>query len=411
MKKNVLCYSLFLILCCGSLSVSVMAEKVSERIQLNGFLSQGFVYTTENIFLPESGTNGSYEMNEFALTVSVDVTEKLRFGLQFLARDFGPIGNHKIELDWGFADYRFANEFGIRVGKIKTPIGFYNEIRDTDALYPVVILPQSIYDETLRPVFIAHNGLDIYGHLNFGAGGLDYHFFTGGMNHSSESPYLSDIQNSINVGIAEMGLSISPLEMDTRAFYGGRLIWKTPIRGLQLGGSLVNLKTRFNSQLTIPFVGVAPVSGSLDVKNAFLLSGRWAIGDFTVSAEYMELPALITLALTGQELEVSDNTLQGWYVMASYIFGDKLTLYSYYDQYYADKGDKEGLFSIRLGNPGYFSWQKDFVFGVRYDVNFNWTIKAEWHRVDGLGKSVRFNNPLESEQKWNMIAARLSFNF
>jgi len=395
-------------------SLALEAEKISERIRINGFLSQGFIYSTENDFIPNSSENGSFEMSELGLTLSVDISEKLRFGFQFLARDFGPIGNHNVRLDWGFADYRFSGAFGIRLGKIKVPFGLYNEVRDTDALHPMAILPQGVYDETLRGVFAGYNGLGLYGDLDLEAmGGLNYHLFVGSATHRSDAPHVQQINDAINLGLylAGTGMSISQMEMHSKLLLGGQLMWKTPISGLKLGGSYFHHQVSYDSMLNIPLSTPAPISGRLEMKNAFALSGEFVLGNLTLTSEYMELPVAMYITLFDQELLLQDETMQGWYVMVSYLFGDKFTFSAVYDQFYADKGDTGGQSAIRQGNPGYFGWQKDLALGLRYDVNFNWTLKLEWHRLDGLAKSYLFTDIYNTGQKWNMIIAKAAFNF
>jgi hypothetical protein len=414
MKKHALrmCFCVFLLLVLVWDSRCIYGERISERIQLNGFISQGYIYSTHNDFIPQASEYGSFEFNEAGLTFSVDVSEKLRLGFQLLARDFGPIGNYRIFLDWGFADYRFAKAFGIRVGKIKAPLGFYNEVRDTDPLFPMVILPQSIYDEAFRPVFIAYNGIGFYGKLNIGSGDLNYHLFTGSVDHPSDAPYLMQIRNAVNRGIAQTGMSISPLEMDTQLFYGGRLIWNTPINGLRLGGSYAFLKAKYHGSLSIPMSSPVEVFGSMKLKKFFLLSGEWAIGNFTLTTEYMELPPLIHLDLFGQNILLTEETEQGWYIMGSYVFADRLTLYAYYDRFLSDKDDPEGNNTALMGLENFFGWQKDMVIGARYDINFNWTVKVEYHFIDGVAKSaVFFPSVLNAKQKWNMLALKMSYNF
>ena len=53
------------------------------------------------------------------------------------------------------------------------------------------------------------------------------------------------------------------------------------------------------------------------------------------------------------------------------------------------------------------------MMGVKNEqyVNFNWTLKLEWHMVDGLAKSYVFVDPANTERKWNMLVAKASFNF
>jgi len=408
LMKKVLMPTVILVL----FSVWLPAENISEKIRLNGFLSQGYIYTSDNDFIPGTSKNGSFEMSEFGLTFSVDLTDQLRFGLQFLARDFGPIGDHQIELDWGFAEYRPARFFAIRAGKIKTPIGLYNEFRDTDALHPLAILPQSIYDEAMRGAFIAYNGFGLSGDFPIGPlGTFDYNVFTGTVNHPEDAPYITQIQLAINQGLQEFGLGISPIDMHTELFFGTRFIWNAPLAGLRFGGTYLHLEGKYDSLLSDPLGNISPISGKMEIKNGIFLFGELALGGLTLASEYMELPVDIYLDFFGQEMLLSDEVMQGWYVMLSYTFGDKLTLSALYDRFYADKGDSDGQGAMKMGYPNYFGWQKDFAFGIRYDINFNWTIKLEWHAIDGLAKSYVFADIYDTKRKWNMIVAKTSFNF
>jgi len=172
------------------------------------------------------------------------------------------------------------------------------------------------------------------------------------------------------------------------------------------------MKAKFNGYLTIPYSTPVTAFGRMNIKNCFFLSGEGLIGNFTLSSEYMELPVALYLDLFGQELEMSDETMQGYYVMGSYVFGDTLTLYAYYDQFYSDKGDTEGQSAVLAGLPNYFGWQKDLVLGARFDVSFNWTIKAECHLINGVSKSAVFFPDFQDAKKdWQMIAVKVSYNF
>jgi len=174
----------------------------------------------------------------------------------------------------------------------------------------------------------------------------------------------------------------------------------------------VYLKTRFHGSLSNPFSAPITVFGSMKVSEFFFLSGEWTLGNFTLSTEYMELPPLLKLELFNEEILLTDEIQQSWYVMGSYVFADKLTLYGYYDRFLSDKGDSEGNSAVRLGLPNFFGWQKDIAFGARYDISFNWTVKAEYHIIDGVAKSaVFFPAYHEAKQKWNMLALKMSYNF
>ena len=128
------------------------------KLQINGFVSQGYMESSGNNFLDSDSEDGTFEINEVGLTFNATVTDKLRIGAQILSRDLGEDGNNDIELDWAFGDYRVTDRFGVRAGKLKLPIGLYNETRDSDFLRPMAFLPQSVYDEMQRGFLSAGYG-------------------------------------------------------------------------------------------------------------------------------------------------------------------------------------------------------------------------------------------------------------
>jgi inorganic pyrophosphatase len=54
-----------------------------------------------------------------------------------------------MRLDYGFVDRTLLadgdDQVGLRLGKIKNPIGFFNTTRDVAHTRPGIIMPQSIY--------------------------------------------------------------------------------------------------------------------------------------------------------------------------------------------------------------------------------------------------------------------------
>mgnify|MGYP001550083260 FL=1 len=150
----------------------------------------------------------------------------------------------------------------------------------------------------------------------------------------------------------------------------------------------------------------------MKIKEGFFLSAEWSFGNFTLTSEYMELPVYLEMDLLGAVRTISDETQQGWYITGSFLFGDNVTIYLTYDQFYQNKDDRTGESAVQSGLPAFFGWQKDMVAGIRYDVNFNWTIKAECHFFDGVAKSaVFFPDFTSAEQKWFMVAGKISYNF
>ncbi|MCP4404356.1 MAG: hypothetical protein GY801_44530 [bacterium] len=105
----------------------------SDGIEIHGFASTGYIKTDQNNYLVLS-EDGSFEFNEAGLNVTTSLSENIRVGMQLFSRDLGDVGNNNIELDWAFLDYQRNEALGLRLGRIKIPMGLYNDTRDDDML-------------------------------------------------------------------------------------------------------------------------------------------------------------------------------------------------------------------------------------------------------------------------------------
>ncbi len=437
-----------------------------EQVRINGFVSQGYMESSDNNFLADT-KGGTTQFNEVGLAVTSQVTDKLRIGAQILSRDLGEVGNNEVKLDWGFADYHHNDYHGLRVGKVKLPMGLYNEGRDSDFLRPMVFLPQSIYDETKRDLLVAYQGGGLYGNIPLGLlGDIDYHGFYGSINipddallpkalqqnatftlRSNLGPVLVPAHrpefvayHAARLGLAPgdpsvqaaatadaqqfvQGINVTKLEVNNDHIGGGSLVFNTGVDGLRLGFSYLEVSNEIDLVLnksvdtTIDPLNPSEVfvptklKGTLDNKSTIVGSLEYTIGDLVLAGEYSE---------TDREqifhgYDAMDATSQSWYAMASYTLFDKLTLSALYDVYYSDKDDKDGE-DFEATNPAqrkdFFTWRKDIGVGVRYDVNANWTVKAEYHDVDGAGLFMTVvNDPADLKEDWEYFAVKASYNF
>jgi hypothetical protein len=150
----------------GTLSAS--AQSLDDlNIQIHGYATQGFLYTTNNNILTTSSSNGSPEWTEAVLNVGAQPLPKLRIGVQaryFLLGNFG----NAITLDWAAADYKANDKFGVRFGKVKVPSGLLNETQDIDPSYMWSLLPQGNYPISSRNSALADYGGVVYGTLALG---------------------------------------------------------------------------------------------------------------------------------------------------------------------------------------------------------------------------------------------------
>ena len=91
----------------------------ANTVDIHGFVSQGYLQSSDYNFYAAETEDGSYEFNEFGINFASNVTDDLRIGMQLLSRDLGALGNNMVEVDWAYADCSFRNWLGLRVGRMK----------------------------------------------------------------------------------------------------------------------------------------------------------------------------------------------------------------------------------------------------------------------------------------------------
>jgi len=248
MKKLIL----VMIIATFAVWVGPAAAYESGGVDIHGFISQGFLASSEYNYLAHNSTDGSFEYNEMGINFSKQLSDKLRIGAQFFARDLGDAANNKVTLDWAYGDYRFKDWLGLRAGRIKRPLGLYNEIRDFDMLRTSIVLPQGIYNDLYRDNGIALNGVGLYGNVDLGAvGDLEYQALAGAINSDADS----GVGKYTNANLAPYGGELDGnLIFDTA--YNGAIRWQTPLSGLKLAYSIAsaNVYTPIIFTVTIPGV-------------------------------------------------------------------------------------------------------------------------------------------------------------
>lgn len=411
MKK---CLGIFLLNLCavGMWCFSPCQAVDLKDVEIHGFVSQGYLKSDRNDFIAET-EEGTFEFNELGINFSTELTDKLRLGIQFFSHDFGEIGQNKVIVDWAFADYRWKDWLGLRAGKIKMPIGFYNEIRDIDSLKTNILLPQSVYPEQYRENILAIQGIGFYGDILMGpVGNLSYQLQYGSSDVENDSGLSQSIESQGNFTITGI---------DTDDTWIAALKWETPLYGLKLGASMIGSSFDMGFQTIAPMpVGVNPQTGelilvptgtplTLEVSEylwkTYSLEYMWR--NLTLCAEYS------TTEMTGQTRmstglsPESEIDSEGWYVSAAYRFTERFELGSYYSQYYPDKEDKDG---DKINPPLYkhSAWIKDVALTTRFDINTNWCFKLEGHSMNGTAMSLSNQN---AEEDWFLFAAKMTFTF
>lgn len=399
------------------LALACSAAAQVENLYVRGFVSQGWLNSRDVNYLVDDSRDGTAEFHEAAVSIQARPEERLRVGVQFLARDFGEVGNNQVVVDWAYADYHHCDYTGIRIGKFKTLQGLHGQGRDVDMLRPTVLLPQAVYNEEHRDFIVGMEGAGIYGNLPLKDGGqLDYELYAGTLNvPDAEHGFWDDIW--VQMGkISE----VNPPEGTTYEFlgaddseakfdwvWGGGVQWQSPLDGIRLGATY--FKARFDMEALMQFKVT-------DAEGEHLVSDRVTFnGDLgrilTLSGEYTRGPLTFTLEYTQERLNAV--TSEGWYGMLTAQATDKLAVTGFYSEYYGDREDRDGGRYLDLRD--FFAWQKDHCLAFRYDVNDHWLLKLEHHLVDGTALSNLARNdlddPLAMRRWWQYTAAKSTFYF
>ncbi|MGA9070361.1 MAG: hypothetical protein WB424_08915 [Terracidiphilus sp.] len=385
----------------GTGSHSVKAQSLDDlNIQIHGYATQGFLYSSANNLFTTNSSNGSPAWTEAVVNVTAQPTPKLRVGVQARYFLLGNLGN-AITLDWAAADYKVDDRFGVRFGKVKTPIGLFNEIQDIDPGFIWVLLPQSVYPLESRNSLLAHYGGVVYGTLKLGPklGKLEYRGFGGERVMAGTDGYFIGLtENGINLPNGINGVTI-----------GGALHWKTPLTGLMIGASDgKDEKWIAPATSTYSVQGMSiPLSGTFTINplNMYNLFGQYEKNKIMLAAEYDRIPGTVPIYLTSSltgPISVMDTTDQrSWYGMMTYKLSNKFTA-GIYDSQQID----------HQAALGPYRYQKDWAINGRYDFNSFLYAKAEQHFIQGTGQNIdRTMNPNGTTTNFKLTALKIGVSF
>ena len=134
----------------AALSTPALAVDWTERTNISGFYSSRYSVTDEKAYFHgdrDTGINdeGSFQGTKLGLTVTSQVNDDLSVAMLLMSADGHD--EYSTHVDWAFASFRLNDEFTVRTGKLKFPVGLVNEYVDVGATYPWISAPLLIYSE------------------------------------------------------------------------------------------------------------------------------------------------------------------------------------------------------------------------------------------------------------------------
>jgi len=388
---------------------------VLDDIDWHGFLSQGFTYTDENNYLGSS-SNGSFKSNELGLNASMRPIDQLSLSAQLLYKQMGNAKPKGLNVDFAIIDWRLIDDFdygfGLRLGRLKNPFGFFNETRDIAATRPSLLLPESIYLDYLRAVLHSSDSVGAYGHLELSQGTLSYSMIFG-------KPIVNDETVDLIVGGALGSKSVAgDIESETAqsarlSYDDGSGLWRTAI-------TYNVFETDFNADASDALLFL--YDGQFKTEQ-FIFSLQFDWHNWQLIGEY-QIRNTDSLGINGAYnfstglidiVDVEYDAL-AYYYQVGYSFSSKVKGYIRRDVVYNNKDDKDGLLlnAQTFGSiAAHSAFAKDITLGFIYEPSFNWSFGLELHRINGTQWLPHIENPVSAErqQHWNMYLLQTSYRF
>jgi hypothetical protein len=159
-----------------------------------------------------------------------------------------------------------------------------------------------------------------------------------------------------------------------------------------------------------PGVGDFLGDGRIDV-DFWILSAQYNAEDWSLTAEVSQEP--IERRRFAFPAFNNSITAQGAYLQGTWRATPDWELMLRYDVAYVDKGDRDGSAqSAATGLPAHTFYAKDLTLGVRWDIDSQWMVRAEVHRVHGSSWLSNRENALGSAREdWDLFALQVSFRF
>lgn len=376
------------LLCCGLALLALPARAL--EYQVHGFAAQGFVLSEGNNLFGSS-RDGSFDLYELGLNGTVAFTPALIGSAQVLYRDAGATDDDGLRLDYALLDWQFLTRTdgsaGIRLGRVKNPVGLYNETRDVVFTRPGILLPQSVYFDGagIRGLLFSSDGGQLYGRRSLGE-----HELSATLGYAPGRELRDEERRVLGGGI--------PGDLELKDFHFFRLQdewggWLASLSYLQAGVTVEQGGNRL---------------GEFDF-DFWIGSLRYSAERYSVTAEYLYLRSDGNSVFTGP----FRNSGDGGYIQLDYRLTPRWTPYTRLDATYSDRNDRDGSrYEALTGGHRHDRFAYDGTLGVRWLPDEHWGFWAEGHLIEGGATISGLDNAgRDTDDHWSALLLTAAYRF
>lgn len=385
------------------------------RFQVHGFVSQGFTLTSGNVNVNGTSAdgNGSFQYQELGVNGSWQPRADLLVSGQLASVRAGEAVDEYLAVEYALLDWSplqgSRGRGGLRAGKLRLPIGFYNDTRDAVFTRPSILLPQGIYLETSGARafgYFSSIGASLYGDLFLGDHAL----------YLEAGAYVpQDLGDTADIAILRAD---AQGEFEVRRGFMARIMDDWDGGRVRAALSFADTDLKYEASGAFGPGNVFAQDGQLKFQQVVLsLQYNWS--KVSITGEYVwrsfTLDELIPANPFGLSTAV-DSEPSGAYLQVTWRPTERLSGFVRYDEQIRDAHDRSGTDqAARFRLPAHYFYARDWSLGSRYDLRSDVALWAEFHLVDGTAWVNPLDNPgFErglADQHWNLFTLMLGYRF
>ena len=351
-----------------------------QRNNWSAFVSQTAIYSSDYNFLSQSDDALSFDMWEAGFLFSTAVKNKLTFSAQVLGRKVSESNGNDLRIDYAFFSYplyqTINDKVGLRLGRIRSSYGLYNETRDIPHTRTTIVMPQSIYFDMTRNSFYSADGIELFGYRDFGENRLSAQVFL--------SKPVADEGETGEVAI------LQPENLEGK---------KSILAKVSYGSEYDGFRTSFTYYRPEYEVDVTFSLGPITIQDndssfyseSMITSLEYNQFDWAITFEYLRhkfsqnIPSLGNIP--GQTAD-NKGYEEAFYLRGLFRFNEQWETYLGYDS--TERHTNGSL-------PDNEKWH-DINLGGSFRPNENWLLRAEVHYIDGLSRLLSRDNVVSDKQ-------------
>ncbi|WP_438865518.1 TonB-dependent receptor [Neptunicella sp.] len=380
-------------------SVAYSKHTQANDFNWHGFIAQGITQAKSSNFINQDG-QPSFELTEMGINASYQINNKLRLSGQAVYLNGDNRYSDGIRLDYLFIDWSIVSkldwQLNAHIGRFKNYHWLYSSTRDVPHTRPSIILPQSIYFDVFRDIALGSDGVALRASINsqFGEWDIDWGYGNTPVDKSQTQNLFSQWAHG---------------DIDLKFDHKLSAYFRPKETNLQLGISLLDSKFEY-LQGPEDMLGDGEARVQRIIFNAKYGADRWDL----VTEIMQERVIYDDIIYPGFH---NESKSQGGYLQATYHLNESWDGYSRIDLFDLDKNDRNGQRRQQQSNntiPNYFGYMDTATIGLAWNIQSQWKLAVEFHRVKGRGRLAPVLVPdLVSNhgEYWNMWAAQLMYWF